>query len=242
MKKLLKKIIQRLGYKLTSLQEIPYINEFTTEKGLARFVERGGMINTVIDVGASDGRWSRTCIKYLPLSNYLLIEAQDPHIKNLEEIKNQFQNVDYIIAAAGNYEGEIFFNNEELFGGIASDKPFDDNCISVKVTTIDYQVEERKLIAPFLIKLDTHGFEVPILEGALKTIYNAGLIIIECYNYQITDKSLKYYQICKYMEEHGFSCIEVVDLMHREKDGTFWQMDIFFVPSNSVEFNYIKYK
>jgi FkbM family methyltransferase len=241
-KKVIKKLLYQFGYKLASAHETPFINRFTTEEALKRCIERGLRINTVIDVGASDGRWSRTCMKYFPQANYLLIEAQDDHREGLEQIKNEFNNVNYVLAAAGSREGEIYFNNEQLFGGIASDTPFDNNCIKVKVTTIDKEIERLQLKGPFLIKLDTHGFEVPILEGASAAIKNSGLFIIESYNYKITDSSLRYFEMCKYMENLGFSSIEMVDLMLREKDHSFWQMDLFFIPSASKEFDYISYK
>jgi len=193
-------------------------------------------------VGASDGRWTRMCMKYLPESTYLLIEAQNGHLEGLQQIKNDFKNVDFVLAAAGDSEGEIFFDNNDLFGGVASHEPLENNSIKVRLVTIDKQVAEKKLKGPFLIKLDTHGFEIPILQGALNTIKEAGLFIIEAYNYKITNHSLRYFEMCQYMEELGFSSIEMVDMMLREKDASFWQMDIFFIPSKDKVFDYISYK
>jgi len=242
LKRIVKRILARLGYRIASVNEAPAINKFTTEEALKRCIERGLKINTVIDVGASDGRWSRTCLKYFPEASYLLIEAQDAHKEGLQQIKSEFKNVNYVLAAAGDREGEIYFNNEDLFGGIASDKPFDSNCIKVKVTTIDKEVKALQLKGPYLIKLDTHGFEVPILNGALETIKNTELFIIETYNYKIAANSLRYFEMCQYMENIGYSSIEVVDFMLRVKDASFWQMDMFFIPSNRYEFDYISYK
>jgi len=44
------------------------------------------------------------------------------------------------------------------------------------------------------------------------------------------------------MEDLGFSSIEMVDSMLRLFDKSFWQMDTFFIPSNSKEFNYRGYQ
>jgi hypothetical protein len=44
------------------------------------------------------------------------------------------------------------------------------------------------------------------------------------------------------MENVGFSSIEMVDLITRPFDKSFWQMDTFFIPSNSKEFNYRGYQ
>ena len=242
-KRIIKNLIHRSGYRLASLNEKPYVNVHTMDDGLARFAERGGQVSTVVDVGASDGRWSRDCMRHFPEASYLLIEAQAGHTAGLDATIGEHANAAYVLAAAGKTEGKVYFDDEELFAGVAIENPLDSKkLIEVKMTSIDKQVHERGLKAPFLIKLDTHGFEIPILEGAAKTIPQCSLIIIECYNYQITGESLKFHEMCRYMESLGFSVIDIADLMLREKDRTFWQMDIFFVPSDSPEFGYVKYK
>jgi FkbM family methyltransferase len=210
--------------------------------GLQRCLDRGLNVNTIIDVGASNSSWSRMCMEYYPNAKYLMIEAQDAHKNDLEKLKTENNNVDYVLAAAGNREGTIYFDNESLFGGLASETPFEKNCIEVPVTSIDKEIKKRNLKPPFLIKLDTHGFEVPILEGAQDALKQAELVIIETYNFQLNNDSLKYYQMCKYMEDLGFSSIEMVDSMLRLFDKSFWQMDTFFIPSNSKEFNYRGYQ
>lgn len=210
---------------------------FTMEAAISRCVSRGLTVNTVIDVGASNGCWSEQCIKQLPKADYLLIEAQEPHKKELKKFTASHKSAEFIIAAAGNRQGKIYFDNGDLFAGLASELPLATNCIEVPVTTIDFEIKKRKLSPPFCIKLDTHGFEVPILEGAKETLKQTNLVIIETYNYQLTKDSLKYYQMNEYMERLGFSSIEVVDFMLRKKDHSFWQMDTFYIPSNRNEFN-----
>ena len=214
-------------------------NDLTMEGAISRCAERGLKINTVIDVGASNGSWSRICMKYFPDAYYLLIEAQEPHLPGLIQFKTEFKNSDYVLAAAGNRIGEIYFDNSGLFGGLASETPFENNCIVVPVITINNQIKERNLPPPYLIKLDTHGFEIPILEGSSEYIKDTNLFIIETYNYSLTPK---YYEISKYMEEKGFQTIEIADILLRKKDNSFWQMDTFYIPSNSKEFSYKRYE
>lgn len=217
-------------------------NEFTMFSALNRCIERGLVINTVIDVGASDGCWTRECLKLIPNANYLLIEAQEPHKDDLVKLKLENNKIEYILAAAGSREGKIYFDNGGLFGGLASEVPFEKNCIEVPVIRIDNEIEKRKLSGPYLIKLDTHGFEVPIVEGALETINKAALVIIETYNYQIAKDSLKFYEMCQYMEGKGFYPVEMVDFMLRKFDNSFWQMDTFFVPKGNSGFKHNAYE
>ena len=148
----------------------------------------------------------------------------------METFKKEKSNVEYILAAAGSREGKIYFDNSGLLSGLASETPFANNCIEVPVVKIDNEIQKQSLQGPFLIKLDTHGFEIPIIEGAIETLKNADLVIIETYNYQLTKDSLKFYQMCEYMEKKGFAPIEMVDFRLRKYDNSFWQMDTFFVP------------
>lgn len=231
--KLVKSTFKQLGFRISKIKE-----ELTMEGALKRCADRGLKVNSIIDVGASDGRWSQSCMDFLPNAKYFLVEAQEAHRESLEKFKASHKNADYVIAAAGGKEGTIYFDNGDLLGGQASETPFEKNCIEVPVVTIDSEIKKRKLQPPYLIKLDTHGFEIPILEGAKEAIKNAELIIIETYNYKLTNDSLKYYQMCEYMEKLGFSSIEMVDLMLRDRDHSFWQMDTFFIPSNRKEFSY----
>ena len=247
LKRLVKFGLKKAGYQLQKNQSIQELakkaaGKLTMAGALQRCVNRGLKINTVIDIGASNASWSRTCMNFIPNANYLLVEVQDEHKPGLEKFKTENNKVDYILAAAGRKEGKIYFDNSGLLGGLASETPFEKNCVEVPITTIDIEIKKRKLDPPYLIKLDTHGFEIPILEGAFETIKKAGLIIIETYNYKLTNDSLKYFQMCEYMEKLGFSSIELVDFMLREKDNSFWQMDTFFIPSNSKEFEYNSYE
>jgi hypothetical protein len=66
-------------------------------------------------------------------------------------------------------------------------------------------------------------------------------VIIETYNYQLTGDSFRFWELCSYMDQLGFVPIEMVDLMLREYDHSFWQMDTFFIPVDSKEFSYNKY-
>lgn len=56
--------------------------------------------------------------------------------------------------------------------------------------TIDNSVLEHSLKGPFLLKFDTHGFEIPILEGAAQTLLATNIIIMETYNFKLTEDSL----------------------------------------------------
>ena len=56
------------------------------------------------------------------------------------------------------------------------------------------------MTGPFLIKLDTHGMEVPILNGAKQTLQDASIVILETYIFSIGPESLLFDEMCRHMD------------------------------------------
>ncbi|QUS59313.1 FkbM family methyltransferase [Synechocystis sp. PCC 7338] len=231
MKNLLAKTILKILKTTTT-----YDPEIALTSALGRCVSRKTKINTVIDIGASNGCWSATAKKYFSTAFYHLIEANPCHAQSLENLKTKWKNYDYTLAAAGDTVGEIYFNGSDPFGGLASHTQSDDTNLKVPVVTIDSIVEKHRLNPPYLLKLDTHGFEVPIFEGAEKTLENTSLIIVETYNFDINPQSLRFPQMCQFLEKKGFRCIDICDPLFRNQDKALWQFDLFFIPTSSQYF------
>jgi len=242
-KKVVQKILNKFGYQIYKKKELEKsrANKNIMLAGLERCFEKRIEIETVIDIGASNGIWSEGCMKYYPKASYFLIEAQKEHQFSLIKFKEKYANVDYKIAAAGGREGFAFFDDSDLFGGLVIEKQDERNLIKVPVTTIDIEVSENSLIPPFLIKLDTHGYELPILEGAKETLKNSNIVIIEVYNFIIADESIRFWEMCAYMDKLGFLPIDLVDVLHRKKDNSLWQFDLIFVKKDRIEFTFNTY-
>lgn len=214
----------------------------TTQAAVISLKKRSYKINSVLDIGASDGRWSKAMMVQYPDAQYMLIEAQEFHKPQLDLFVAHNKNAKYVLAAAGAKEGEIFFDAGNPFGGQASSTPFPSHNIVVPVTTIDLEVEKNGLTGPFLIKFDTHGYEIPILQGASRTLQNTAVIIMECYIHRLTKESLLFNEMCGYLDGLGFRCIDLVDPVWRIYDNTFWQMDLVFIKKESAEFQYSNYE
>jgi len=228
--------LQRLGYRVT--RTIPA--ETAMESGLRRAAARGIPLRTIIDVGASNGSWSDIAHKYFSDAKYLLIEANSVHEDGLRAFKQRVPGSDYVLAAGGDRVGTVYFDGAAPLGGVASTNP-EEGMSVVPSTTIDHEVATRGLPPPYAIKLDTHGFEVPILEGAKATLAQANLLVIEVYNFTLMPGALRFQEMCAYLAPLGFSPIDLCDPMYRPKDGAFWQCDLFFARSDRPEFADNKY-
>jgi FkbM family methyltransferase len=226
------------------------------DDALERIFRRDLSINTVVDVGASDGSWSKIIQNYLPEASYLLVEANPCHQPALNHYKNKDGRVDYVLSAAGGKVGQINFDAGAALGGVASELNLDEfnehnfqssnvveskNYITVPVTTIDHEVSKRKLLPPYFLKLDVHGYEIPILEGAKESLLNSKLVEIEVYNFDLTADSYRFHKMIEHMESLGFRVVDFCDPLHRTGDGAFWQMDLFFMPKTDEIFSVNKW-
>jgi FkbM family methyltransferase len=228
-------VLDRLGYRLARIRTV---DPTSMMAGLQRAADRGTRVGTIIDVGASDGRWSDDARRFFPDARCLLIEANQQHEPGLKAFKERAPGVDYVIAAAGREVGEGYFVETpgDLFGGAAV-APGTPGARVVRSTSLDHEVSSRALPGPYLLKLDTHGFEVPILEGATKTLREASLLVIEVYNFTLMEGALRFHEMIVRLEAAGFRPIDLCDPMYRPKDGAFWQCDLFFAPSDRPEFS-----
>lgn len=206
------------------------------EAALSRCRGRISHVGTLLDVGASNGSWSLLARRHFPEMGCFMIEAQQEHETALLKLKRGGPSFDYMIAAAGDCDGSVHFQEGDLFGGVATHCPKGDGFRQVPMVALDSVVKDRLLSPPFMLKLDTHGFEVPILEGAEETLRKTVLIVIEVYNFQLMPQSLRFHEIIAYLEERGFRCVDICDPLFR-KDGVLWQMDLFFMRADVAEFN-----
>ncbi len=239
-KKLIRGLLLSAGYRIYRAGGPP--DRCTMEGAFAALLRRKHSIRTVVDIGASNGSWSGELLRYFPDCRYLLIEAQPVHEMALREFCGQHVNAEFVLAAAGEREGRIHFDASEPLGGQASNTPFEANDIEVPVVTLDRMLDSRKLAGPYLLKFDTHGYEIPILSGAKDTLAHTEVIIMECYNFRIAPECLTFDEMCRYLGERGFRCIDLVAPMHRPYDDSFWQMDLVFVRNDRPEFSHLGYR
>jgi hypothetical protein len=60
--------------------------------------------------------------------------------------------------------------------------------------------------------------------------------------HKISNECLLFWELCSYLYERGFRPIEVVDVTRRAYDGSFWQMDLFFVRTTWPGFGYTRFE
>ena len=104
-----------------------------------------------------------------------------------------------------------------------------DNVESVtkRVTTLDKLIEHQSLPLPDVIKLDTQGSEIDIMEGAQKALDHATFVYIECSLVDYNKGAPQLTEIISYMKSRDFIPCDVCE-EHR-KSGALIQLDALWV-------------
>jgi FkbM family methyltransferase len=235
--KMVRGLLNRMGW-----NERMTFAAMDTAAALRRITARGLTVGTVIDIGASNGQWSQSVHRFFPDAHYLLIEAQEVHEPELQRFVARNPRTHYVLKAAGEAPGTIYFDDAEDFAGQAVAENSRPGLIEVPVTTIDAEIARLSLPGPYLIKFDVHGFEQAILRGAPQALAGASLVVMECYNFEIAAESLLFHDMCRWFHERGFRVADMSEPLWRPHDKTLWQMDIFFVPAGRPEFQHMSYR
>lgn len=206
------------------------LDNWTMVGGLKRLATYGFSFSTILDVGASDGKWTSDALVVFPDAHFLLFEPLKERKSELDLMKERFPNVDYVLAAVGGEAGAVsLIVTDDLDGSRAllqHEKSFEAR--NVPQVTIDHVVGTRNLQPDYLLKLDVHGYELPILAGAGATLTRARVVIIEAYNFHITKASPTFTELVAYMDGAGFCCIDIVDPLRMAPNCLEWQVDLFF--------------
>jgi len=216
--------------------------DFDMWAAVQRIADHNIPVNSIIDIGASNGSWSTRAMKIFPRVSYLAIEPLKEQEDALKKIKEKFRNFEYALCVAGELDDQqARLNVTDDLDGSSVDSTGGE-IRNVPVKTIDKLVTETNLDGPYLLKFDTHGYEIPILNGARHTLENTNIIIMEVYNFKITQHTLRFHEMCNHLETLGFRPYDIASPVLRLYDKAFWQMDILFCRSDSKIFSHKKYR
>lgn len=231
-------ILKICGYKISRIEPASskkMISLHSMEMALRRLKEKTINPDLIVDIGAAKGTWTELSLEVWPESNYLLIE---PIIEQIEQIPNDLserRNVSIVAGVAGEEEGEIQFSVTDDLDGSGVYGNNSSNLRTVKVVPLD-SIASIKNSQSIVLKLDTHGFELPIFEGGDDSLKRTEAIIVEVYGFYVSPTGKLFHELSSYLEEKGFRLFDIVDVVRRPDDDAFWQADAVFLKQNNEIF------
>lgn len=213
-------------------------NKFRDINGMKGALERiknlGIQPDCIIDAGAAKGAWSQKAKLHWPTSTFILIE---PLIEQIDRIEENLKNSSTEIheAVAGKEEGSVVLNVSSDLDGSGVYGREGENSRRVKVVTFDGVCGGR--FDSILLKLDTHGYEIPIFEGSSEVLKKTTVIIVEVYGFHVSPTGILFHEISAYLGRNGFRMFDIVDIMRRPNDKAFWQADVVYLRADHSIFS-----
>ena len=198
------------------------------ESSLRRIARSNHGINSVIDLGAAKGDWSRMALALFPQARVVGVDPLKERESYLARLKATEQRYDYVLAVAGKDDGGTveLAVTPDLDGSTVHGHEGETRTVPVR--SVDSIVSMKELAGPFFLKFDTHGFEKPIIESAGRTLAETRYIVMEAYNFRHSPDTLLFHEMIAWLDPKGFRVCNLVDVLNRPNDGALWQIDLVF--------------
>ena len=232
-----------------------YLKKFNREKVLKLLVDSNSP--TILDVGANNGSSLVEFKKWWPNSKVHCFEPQSECWDELDDLSNEFTNVRINKFALGNKndESKEFYSHDLNTGisgfnkiNIESKDSIDLSKLSndskslenhkktinhkrnVQVKRLDEYIKNDKNINQIdLLKIDTQGYELEILEGLGTELNKVRILITELMFYDYYEKSLSFYELESILRPFNFSLYDINHVAKNPMNGRTDWIDVIYV-------------
>ena len=232
-----------------------YLKKFNREKVLKLLVDSNSP--TILYVGANNGSSLVEFKKWWPNSKVHCFEPQSECWDELDDLSNEFTNVHINKFALGNKndESKEFYSHDLNTGisgfnkiNIESKDSIDLSKLSndskslenhkktinhkrnVQVKRLDEYIKNDKNINQIdLLKIDTQGYELEILEGLGTELNKVRILITELMFYDYYEKSLSFYELESILRPFNFSLYDINHVAKNPMNGRTDWIDVIYV-------------
>jgi FkbM family methyltransferase len=188
-------------------------------------------VKTVIDVGVASG--TPPIYRAFPRAKYILVEPLDEFRTDLERLATRL-DATYVRAAAGAINGEVELHVHSQLSGSsllrqAEGPQMDGASRRVRSARLD-GILPSPLERPSLLKIDTQGTELDVLEGLGQHMGEMDIVIIETSLLPFRVGAPVLADIVARLDELGFAVYDILEGHVRALDGALAQVDLVFVP------------
>jgi FkbM family methyltransferase len=210
-------------------------------EALYRHVNGLGLVpGCVIDLGAAYGDFTRMAARIAPQAQFLLFEPLREYEASLRRLQAEIPNTQIVMAAAAESPGSMVINvHDDLVGSSLMyewEEPGNVNGTprEVPITTVDQEVAKLDFAGEIWFKIDVQGAEMKVLAGAEATLRRTALLVVETTLFStFTDGPLAG-DVIAFMAARGFVLYDIAGFLYRPLDGALMQLDLAFVPKDSV--------
>ena len=195
-------------------------------------------LNTIYDIGAHKGFWSQEHSRILVTPKFHMFEAnpdlkdpQNGHTWHSVPLSRTTENRSFY---ARNGTGDSFYREQSIYYNEAIQP------ITLQTQTLDFYTKSNDIPAPDVIKIDTQGSELDILEGAVRSLVSCKVLLIEAPVLSYNKGAPRFDDYIDKVIAIGFVPIGVEEI--HVIDGTLIQIDLVCVKKEIHEDLFAKHK
>jgi FkbM family methyltransferase len=232
----LKRSLFHLSFHLAAAEFERFAHEYNfapnMKLGLAELQGRRFLPETIIDVGAFKGDWSKLAKGIWPASRLFMIEPNLTRLSELAAVAKDLEARAFAELLGANDGQVVQFN---VMGSGSSVLP--------ERSSVPRHVETRHLrrldtllkeiTGPALLKIDAQGYELEILKGSTGLMRAIEAILLEISIIAINEGVPLIHDVLNFMRDLGFVTYDILEIHRRPLDGALNQIDLIFVREQS---------
>jgi len=198
---------------------------------LEHYKKLGFHPEVILDIGASNGFFTKKCLNIFPDSKYMCVEPQKEHLKKLEKLKTKTPNVEFWQGCLGSEFKTAVLNVDGDGSSILTghnNNPYGEQR-EIIVETAEKLIESGTFLKPDFIKVDVQGYEIEVLKGFGKHLQNIEAVLLEASFFKFQTGMPIIQEVLEYMKINGFVLRDIFSLSTRPLDGSAAQTDLFFL-------------
>lgn len=228
-------LFNKMGYKVTKLPTIE--NQIKWNK--YKWLQKIG-INTVLDVGANNGKFANDINKILPEAKIFSFEPLHDVYEQLVENTKHINRIKCFNFALGESDTEDIIYRSEYsesssllkMGKLHKEAfPYTANSYEekIQIKKLDSMTDELKIERPLLFKMDVQGYEISVLKGAGDLLKKIDVVITETSYFELYQDQPLFKEIYDYLNEAGFKYVGNMEQFTDPNDGKILQADSIFI-------------
>jgi FkbM family methyltransferase len=186
----------------------------------------------ILDVGASNGRWTREFVKIFPGATVFLFEPGTAYTDEMRVTLNSHERLKLFPIALGEKDGPVTFHVHPDPQGSTTVDWQEGNFATpttVPMRTIDSLMKEGAISSPDLIKMDIQAGELAALKGAVATLPRVRALHLETWIKQAYGGKVPLLvDIMSFLRPFHFRLFDV-GTQFRHDDGSLYSIDACFI-------------
>jgi FkbM family methyltransferase len=202
-----------------------------------RLQKQGVAPGCIVDVGASNGAWTRECMTVFPTSVYFLVDALEENRAELDAFHRTHSNVSYWVGALGRTAGRLPLHvHGDQSSFLSSEYDHTGSVREIAVIPLDELLRAEAVPSPNLIKADVQGYELEVLRGGSVALSTAEFVLLEVSYRQTYAGCPLAHEVIAAMAQLGFRIYDICTYSQRPRDLELFQSDILFAKNDSRVF------